>query len=265
VLAEHYGLDANQIQNNYNQLVAPKSFQDQIYQYSPEAYNKLAPYLQKTANEIYGGKIQDYQVQMLTPLDITKTGFPTQLEFTPSTQKTEIDDEGRKYTYTVPGKLKTAGIEMSDDGEGGIGGYSSTNYVNINGFPVKAEYDANGKLTRFEGDWRYATAPNNDYRLHGRWDAQGNATPYSEGTKGGGFLTQLAGGISDITKSLGPIWTAAKLYNPALNLVDVGTNVAQGNFGGKTLVSAAGAANAAKGGSIGGLNSMLKRTKLRGM
>ena len=256
VLAEHYGLDANQIQNNYSQLTAPKSFQDQIYQYSPETYNQIKNYAQYTANENFGGQVQDYQIQLFTPLDTKNTGIPKKLEFTQLPPRVELDDSSNPYTYTPPPQVKNADVTQDDNGN-----FVSTTPKYVNGVPIFATYDAKGNISGYQGDPRVVTWLNGSNYVYGNWDKEGNAKPAQVTTRGGGFFKGIAGDIAGLTKSLGPLWTAAKIYNPALNFVDVGANVAQGNFGGKTALSAASGAgeSVAKGGAIGGLNSVSKR------
>jgi hypothetical protein len=261
-IANTRGTTADAVQAAYTALVPQKSFQEQIQQYNPDSYNQIKNLAQYTANENFGGQVQDYQIQLFTPLNTNKTGIPKQLEFTPVETKTAYNEDGNQYEYQQGGYPKTKGVEQNEDGT-----FSSTTPTYVNGVPVFATYNENGKITGYQGDPRVVTWLDGGHYAYGNWDAQGNANPKQVATRGGGFIGGLASGISDITKSLGPLWTAAKLYNPALNFVDVGTNVAQGNFGGKTALSAASGAGqpVAKGGSIGGLNSMLKRTKLRGM
>jgi len=150
-------------------------FQTRLQQSNPEAYNKIKNLAQYTANENFGGQIQDYQVQLFTPLDTKSTGIPKQLEFTtPSGPITAIDDSGNPYTYTPQPQIKTPGVYAVSGEEGGVSGYSSEKPTYVNGVPVFASYDTSGKLTGYQGDPRVVTWLNGNSYAYGSWDANGN-------------------------------------------------------------------------------------------
>jgi len=219
-----------QVQAN---LDLAKTFQGRLQLASPDAYNQIKGLTQYTANENFGGKTQDYQVQLFTPLDITKTGIPTQLEFTPVVTKTAYNEDGNPYTYQSGGAPKTSGVEMNEDGT-----FSSNKPTYVNGVPVFAQYDTNGKVVSYSGDPRVVTWLDGGHYVYGSWDAQGNAKPKQVATSGGGFIKNMASDIASSLKDLGPAWTVAKLFNPELALVDVATDIGQGKFNLGTAVNA---------------------------
>lgn len=209
-----------------------QSFQGRLEMASPDAYNQIKNLTQYTANENFGGQTQDYQVQLFTPLDVTKTGIPTQLEFTVSAPRTEIDDSGNQYTYTPQPQVKNANVTQDENGN-----FVSTTPTYVNGVPVTASYDANGKLTNYQGDPRVVTWLDGSHYVYGNWDAQGNAKPSQVTSRGGGVISNFASDIAGALKDLGPAWTVAKFLQPELNLVDVATDVGQGKFNLGTAVS----------------------------
>jgi hypothetical protein len=185
-------------------LAQAKSTPESAAKYGKEiaSVENILKNAQYSANDVFGGKIQNYQLQIMSSLtDKAKKAIPQKLEFGQSTQKTETDEDGRKYTYTVPAKVKTPGVEVLEDGEGGIGGYRSTKPTNVNGSEVFAEYDEKGKLTGYSSNQKQATWLNNKQYLMGRWDANGNANPIGTTTKGGGVIKNMIGDIA----SIGPV------------------------------------------------------------
>jgi hypothetical protein len=244
-----------QVQAN---LDLAKTFQGRLQLASPDAYNQIKNLTQYTANENFGGKTQDYQVQLFTPLDITKTDIPTQLEFTKPSPITAIDpDTGNPYTYTPQPQVKNPNVTRDDDGN-----FVSTTPTYVNGVPVTASYDANGKLTGYKGDPRVVTWLDGSHYVYGNWDAQGNAKPAQVATKGGGFIKNIASDIAGGLKDLGPAWTIAKFLQPELNLVDLATSVGQGKFDLGTVVSGLSGYAGLQGADVGamqtpgGLNSV---------
>jgi hypothetical protein len=142
---------------------------------SPEAYAKIAKLAQFTANENFGGQIQDYQAQIFTPLSgdvLAKANSP----------------EGR--------------VQTED-------GYSK-NLGNVNGVPITAVYDSSGKLTGYQGDSRTRSFLDGSNSVSGNWDASGQPNPQQYSSRGGGFFNNLisdlgsglSGAVKDIASSL---------------------------------------------------------------
>ena len=227
------------------------TFQGQIELISPTAYNQIANMAQYTANENFGGKIQDYQVQLFTPIDIKKSGIPTQLEFTPSAPITSYDENGNPYTYTPRPQIKNANVTQDEDGN-----YVSNTPTYVNGIPITVSYDQNGKATNFQGDPRVVTWLDGGHYVYGNWDAQGNAKPAQVATRGGGFFKNLAQDVAGALKDLGPLWTVAKIIEPQLSLVDVATDVGQGKFDIGTVMSGLSGYTGMQGADIAGMQSV---------
>jgi len=155
-------------------------------QYAPQiaAVENILKNTQYSANEVYGGKTQNYQLQLMSSLtDKAKKAIPQQLEFTKQAPKTQYDEDGNPYTYTPPPKLKTPGIEQDEDGN-----FYQTKPVNVNGEEVFANYDNNGKLVGYYGNPKQATWLDGHHYLTGNWDAQGNAKPATHGSYNSGFV-----------------------------------------------------------------------------
>lgn len=149
----------------------PGGLLDQYKAYlKPAEYEQLIAPLAFTANENFGGKVQDYQVQLVSPLDTSKINLPKQVD------------------------SSTAGVQEirgygGDSGEGELLGYKSSTPTMVNGVPVFANYDASGKITGYEGDNRVTTWINGDNRLIGNWDASGKAAPRTSTSDTGMFNT----------------------------------------------------------------------------
>jgi hypothetical protein len=173
-------------------------------QYAPQiaAVENILKNAQYSANDVFGGKIQNYQLQLMSSLtDKAKKAIPQQLEFTqpPSTQQWGEDGY---YTYTPPPKLKTPGIEQDEDGN-----FYQTKPVNVNGEEVFANYDNSGKLVGYYGNPRQATWLDGHHYITGNWDAQGNAKPATHGSYNSGFV---GGMLQDIgSNPLGMLMLAA--------------------------------------------------------
>ena len=265
-IANRLGTTPQAVQSGYSSINAassiPDSYAEQLKQTNPAAYAKIADIAKFSADEIFGGNIRDFQLQLLTPLGAAKNALPKQLEFTASTPQTFLDDSGNPYTSTPQPQVKTPGGFETITGESGaIDGYRSKTPTNINGLPVFATYDDKGKLTGYEGDPRYATAvKDKDTRLTGRWDAQGNPNPISNNTKGQGFIDS---GDLGLIATLAASYFGAPLIGEALGLT--GTtgsvvsnaliNAASGKDFGQIATSAiTGGIGGAIGNSLGGVN-----------
>jgi hypothetical protein len=173
------------------------SYLDAIKKTSPAAYEKIAQLAKFTANENFGGKVQDYQAQLFTPLD------PELLK----SNKT-LDLSGG-----VP-KGVTPLVDVSTDDQGATS-YNQTGYQKdlgvINGVPVTANYDTSGNLTGFQGDSRVRTFLDGSHSVSGNWDASGKPAPQSYTSSSGGFLKGM---VNDIMSDplLGTLATGAAAY-----------------------------------------------------
>jgi hypothetical protein len=195
------------------------TYLEQIKQNNPDAYNKIANLAQYTANENFGGNIQDYQAQIFTPLDTEKAGIPKKLDFKPTYRVTFNEDE---YT-TAGGEPIDPNVTKSVDADSNEVTYKSSQPFNINGLPVYANYDSKGNLTGYQGDPKTVTWLNGQSYAYGNWDAQGNPSPITIKTHGGGFfdssdLNALAG--------LALSYFGAPLVGEALGLSGVTGSVA---------------------------------------
>ena len=160
------------------------TYLEQIKQNNPDAYNKIANLAQYTANENFGGNIQDYQAQIFTPLDTEKAGIPKKLDFKPTYRVTFNEDE---YT-TAGGEPIDPNVTKSVDADSNEVTYKSSQPFNINGLPVYANYDSKGNLTGYQGDPKVVTWLDGSHYARGNWDAQGNPSPITIKTQGGGFI-----------------------------------------------------------------------------
>lgn len=149
------------------------SYVDQIKASNPEAYAQLAKLAQYTANENFGGKVQDYQAQIFTPLKVDA----------PKTIDTAKPAEGVKYSSYY-------------DSEGNDVGYYTKDLGVVNGIPVSAQYDAQGKLTGYQGDTWTRSFLDGSHSVSGAWDASGKPVPKQYSSGSGGFLGGLVGSLA---------------------------------------------------------------------
>ncbi len=213
---------------------------------TPEQYVALT----KPISSHYKGNIQDWQAQILTPLDTSKVGLPTQLTVTtkaPETYYAEVGEgpaEARVRTFK-PELDKTLSKDFapqyeyfqgSDNEESSstLTGYRSKKPVTVNGLPVYANYDVNGKLTGYDSGSTKRAYMNDSTSLKGVWDATGVAKPKPITASGGGFIKGL---INDVAS------------NPVLNTA---ITIGAGIYGGPAGVAAWNAAQTkAAGGDWG--------------
>jgi len=174
---------------------------------TPEMAAKYAPQIAQvekmlgtttfTANENFGGKPQDYQLQIVSSLtDKVKSKIPQVLEFKPVKIETRDDGEGGTYQVQTGGDVKTKGV--SGDSESG---YRSTEPITVNGLPVYANYDATGKLTGYEADSRYRSWLNGKQSISGSFDANGSPKPVGHQSKQAGlkgFGQDVLGAFNDM-------------------------------------------------------------------
>jgi hypothetical protein len=131
---------------------------------SPEAYAKIAKLAQYTANENFGGQIQDYQAQIFTPLS----------------------GDVLAQANNPEGRIPTEDGYAKDLGK-------------VNGIPITAVYDSSGKLTGYQGDSRTRSFLDGSHSVSGNWDASGQPNPQQYSSSGGGFFNNL---ISDLGSGL---------------------------------------------------------------
>lgn len=143
------------------------TYVDQLKALSPEAYAKIAQLASFTANENYGGEVQDYQAQIFTPLsaDVFK-------------------DVPKKASNTSDFKVLSRGAGFTKSlGE-------------VNGIPIVARYSRDGNLTGFEGPQGLRSFINGSNSVSGKWDLSGNPVPQTWSSSGGGFLGEVIGGLA---------------------------------------------------------------------
>jgi hypothetical protein len=194
---------------------------------TPEQYAAFTKPLMYMAKEKFKGEIQDYQAQIITPLDTKKIGAPTQLEFAPLKTVTYGEGDGEHQSVTG-GELRTSGVNpvYGDGGDSGVNpilGYDSTTPVTVNGLSVYAHYDPTGKLDYYAAE--KPTYINSKTSIRGRWDAEGTPKPNVRTSQGGGFIKSVSSDLAGITEGLGPVWTAMKIAAPQLALIDVATDI----------------------------------------
>jgi hypothetical protein len=214
---------------------------------SPEQYNSLIAPLMYTANEAYGGKVQDYQAQLLMPIDTAKAGIPKQIDVTKPDTSDKLD-----VFYGA-----------SEDSPSYVDRYRSKEPVSINGVPVYANYDASGKLTGYEGDNRTTSWINGKQRIIGSWDANGRPNPQTSTSSGGGFFKgvlndvmsdPVLGTAANIAASYfgGPLGTAALGAAQGKSIEDIAKNAAISYAGGQVASGVGGATGSTAAGQIAG-------------
>jgi len=181
----------------------------------------------------------DWKSQIFSSLNTDKAGAPKQLEFTPV--KTEMLGSGDgEYQSTTGGELKTAGVQAvrgnGGDSEGPILGYESTTPTTVNGLSVYAHYDPTGKLDYYAAP--EATWLDDKTTARGMWNPDGSVRLNVQTSNGGGLIKNVSTDLATITQSLGPVWTAMKIANPALALVDVATDVGRSEVNAGTALNA---------------------------
>lgn len=174
------------------------SYVEQIKAANPEAYAQLAKLAKYSADEAYGGNVQDWQAQIFTPLseDILKKA-PTQATYDPS-QDTALP--------------RGTGFKR--------------NLGEVNGLPIVANYDRNGNLSGYIADQSYRNWLSDNQSVGGAWDTSGKPAPekYTSGSGSfvGGVLGDLAGSFGGYAPLLANLvlpgsGTALSLANAAVN------------------------------------------------
>lgn len=210
------------------------SYLEQIKAANPEAYAQIAKLSQYSANEAFGGVPQDFQAQIFTPLS-ADTVKQANVEFktTPVVERyVGIDENGQPaYQRTggqvIPPKDVQPSYDFSSGSEnyGQLSGYTKDLGV-VNGIPVTANYDAQGRLTGYQGDQNTRSFLDGSRSVAGSWDASGKPAPKQYSSSSGGFLGGLAGDLAGSFGGYGPLLanlvlpgsgTAISLANTALN------------------------------------------------
>jgi hypothetical protein len=192
-----------------------------------------------TANENFGGKPQDYQLQIVSPLtDKAIEKIPQQLEMAPIKMETRQGEDG-PYQVQTGGGVTSKGVVPiggGSDAEGGsspVTGYRSTEPVTVNGLPVYATYDTAGKLTGYEADPSYRSWLNGKQSISGAFDANGSPKPVGHQSQQAG----LKGFGQDVLGSLSNMGIVGQL---ALMYATGGAGSAlAGQLGGGALANAA--------------------------
>lgn len=253
-------------------LTTAKSTPELATKYAPKiaAVEKMFNIAQYNADEFYGGKVQDYQVQLMSKLNPAKVDAPKALDITPPKYETRVglDEAGQPYEYKAlvsNAKVHNANVYATGDDDGKTTGYESSKPVNVNGVPVYVQYDENGKVSGYVGksDTRVFYPGGNSGSFSGKWDAQGNPItqyhpPGRSGGFVGGFVQDLAGAgtlgmlaLAAATGGLGSL--AAGALEGALG--STLANAAGAGLVGGTLSDLAGG-NFAKGFVGGGLGNL---------
>lgn len=196
--------------------MATQSYVEKIKAANPTAYAKIADLAKFTANENYGGNVQDYQAQIFTPLsaDIINANKSLGLTYTPivsygwTTDDMGVPVEIKRGGEPIVPKGVQANTEF--DGEGSAYRTYTKDLGLINGVPVKAVYDVSGNLTGYEGDSRTRSWINGKQSVSGKWDASGKPVPQQYTSSSGGFFSGLAGGLGDALSGIGDIFGDAK-------------------------------------------------------
>jgi hypothetical protein len=215
---------------------------------TPTQFDALLSPLMRTANEFYGGNVQDYQAQLLMPIDVKSLGIPQKLNIDPGGLTTDSSGE----RVFMPPSLKTEGIVALTDDRGDVNGYTSAQPVNVNGVPVSAIYDVNGNLTNYIGDNKVTTWTSNKDRIVGSWDASGRPTPGQLSSSSGGFAGMLHSIMSDPILGAaanvaaayfgGPLGSAALSAAQGKDLGDIAKSAALSYAGGEVAQGVGGGA-----------------------
>lgn len=186
-------------ENYKNFLTQAKATPESAAKYAPQIaqVQKMLDTATFSADEVYGGKPQDYQLQIVSKLPASAMEkIPQKLEFTPVKLETRDDGEGGKYQVQVGGGVKTKGVVPIDD-EDPRAGYKATEPTTINGSSVYATYDASGNLTGYNGDASQRSWLDRKHSISGNWDANGNPKVASYTSKGGGLRGEVNSLMSD--------------------------------------------------------------------
>jgi len=182
---------------------------------TPEQYDALISPLTYTANDWYGGNVQDYQAQLITPLDTSKAKFPQQLPINPIIEVPDTYWDGEREiagTHKIGGDFNADVGAYSVDASGNVDTYRSNTPVMVNGLPIYAIYDGSGKLTGYDSGVDKTTYLNGKQRLLGAWDATGKPLPQTINSQGGGFLKNTLSGVLQDPVLMAAITAAATYY-----------------------------------------------------
>lgn len=206
-------------QNYQTFLDKAKSTPENAAKYAPQiqAVEKMLGTAMFSANEVYGGKPQDYQLQIVSALPAKATEkIPKQLEMAPVVMETRQGEDG-PYQIQTGGGVKSKGVNPiggGSDAEGGaipVTGYKADKPVTVNGLPVYAEYDTNGKLTGYVADSSYASWQNGKQYISGAFDANGKPTPRTNTSQQAG-IKGVAQDVLGAFNDMGIIGQLALMY-----------------------------------------------------
>lgn len=218
---------------------------------TPEQYKALVKPMQFQAKKSYKGVPQDWQAQILMPLDVSKLSIPKQLSIIPGKVESYAvqDAEGGYVTKTrnidpsldksiskdyTPLTATVGGGEGEGAGVTTVNGFKSKNPVDVNGVPVYALYDAKGNLTGYEGSSKKRLYVNDSTSYKGVWDATGKQKPKQIVADSGGFFKGIVN---------------AAMSDP---LIGAAANAVAFSYGGPQAVAALNATKtAAAGGNLG--------------
>lgn len=183
-------------------LLKNLSYVDRIKYENPTAYEKLTKLAKYTADESFGGQMQDYQAQIFSPLSDEIINSNKSIDVTKGVPK------GVTPRFESVGLgTGSEGEQISEDRQAGF----SKDLGKINGIPVTANYDLKGNLVGFQGDPRVRTWLSGNSAASGSWSASGKPEPkpYTS-SSGGGFLGGLTSGFGDLLSGVGDIFGDAK-------------------------------------------------------
>lgn len=273
-VAQQYGTTPSVIAQQYSALTQPSApvqapVQQSLQATNPALYNAVMANLQGIADESFGGKVQPYQTQIVSPIDPSKINAPKQLEREPAVYQTIQTEEGPAKKLVSGGGFKNAMNLGPDPQTGDPLGYVSTTPTYINQIPIVAKYDNYGKLTGYTqqkgiGGELLVTKTGGKGYVSGNWDASGNPAPIQGAWgSGGGFLGNNVGTLA----TLAALYGGANLLNGGLlggleggALPNLGaTDASLGAAGAVNAGLAGGAlpASTVAGGLLGGATSPL--------
>ena len=245
--------------------VKPSSYLSELKsKLTPAQYDALIAPLMYTANEAFGGKVQDYQAQLLMPLDTSKfKNLNIKDLYEPDYYVTDDDGSTRKVSGQFKSDTAPVRAMESDEDTGKVTKWQSSTPIDVNGVPVFVNYDSSGKPVGYEGDPRTTSWINGKQRIIGNWDAKGMPKPTTSTSSGGGFFKgifndvmsdPILGTAANIAAAYfgGPLGTAALGVAQGKDLEDIAKNAALSYAGGQIASGVGGATGSTAAGQIAG-------------